>query len=520
MKTLLVALALCCAWGCAPKARVAAAPVSYYVAVSGSDSNSCQQAQSASTPKATFASAGACLAPGDVLLVRGGVYSQGLNNAIPSGSSWAQPVRVAAYPGETVWLKPTADLGYVVDFSRGQSYVELDGLNIDASNQNYGPVHIESVAAGSVNTHHIRIQNAEIIGSPAHPQQGVIVVHPMAGQGGDEFINLTVHGGGQTDFHHGFYIQAPDVLIDRCVVYDWPGAGIQVYNGNGQIPSNVTIRDTTVRDLRATSSGQRHWGIVVYGGAISNTTIVNTIVSNIPSNGAASVAIETNAQRTSILQATLYGGPSAGLVIDSGATGTTVTNIISFQHGGGDYQDGGSGTIADHNLIGVDPLFVDPGKNNLRLKDGSPAIDAGATLAAVPRDVAGVSRPQRAAYDIGAYEMPGSTQIVVSAGDRLQWTQAADSLALARGYQYLAYSDGATPGAALAGTSCADQTPPAAGLYLCGAPFPAYQPGPHQVQVAASSGLAESPKSAALSFTFVTVPAAPMNLAAVGPARR
>src|SRR5262245_12852650 len=94
----LAVVLLLCAWGCAPKTRVAAVSATYYVAASGSDSSSCQQAQSASTPKATFASAGACLLPGDTLLVRGGVYSQGLNNAIPSGSSWAQPVRVAAYP--------------------------------------------------------------------------------------------------------------------------------------------------------------------------------------------------------------------------------------------------------------------------------------------------------------------------------------------------------------------------------------------------------------------------------------
>ena len=49
-------------------------------------------------------------------------------------------------------------------------------------------------------------------------------------------------------------------------------------------------------------------------------------------------------------------------------------------------------------------LFVDPANNNYHLKAGSPAINAGTTLADVTDDLEGTARPQGAAYDIGCYE--------------------------------------------------------------------------------------------------------------------
>lgn len=49
-------------------------------------------------------------------------------------------------------------------------------------------------------------------------------------------------------------------------------------------------------------------------------------------------------------------------------------------------------------------LFIDPANNNYQLKPGSPAINAGTTLTAVPADILGVTRPQGLAYDIGCYE--------------------------------------------------------------------------------------------------------------------
>ena len=60
----------------------------------------------------------------------------------------------------------------------------------------------------------------------------------------------------------------------------------------------------------------------------------------------------------------------------------------------------------DHNLQvrNYDSTFVDFGQFDLRLKEGSPAIDAGISALAPMVDIIGVSRPQGESYDIGAYE--------------------------------------------------------------------------------------------------------------------
>src|SRR5207302_750960 len=55
--------------------------------------------------------------------------------------------------------------------------------------------------------------------------------------------------------------------------------------------------------------------------------------------------------------------------------------------------------------------FVNAAANDFHLQAGSPAIDAGITLAQVPVDADGVSRPQGKAYDIGAYEFPVNSAV-------------------------------------------------------------------------------------------------------------
>src|SRR5207248_2975474 len=56
------------------------------------------------------------------------------------------------------------------------------------------------------------------------------------------------------------------------------------------------------------------------------------------------------------------------------------------------------------NKLGVDPAFANPAIGDFHLLTTSPAIDAAANTATDPIDFDGVSRPQGARRDMGAYE--------------------------------------------------------------------------------------------------------------------
>jgi len=74
-------------------------------------------------------------------------------------------------------------------------------------------------------------------------------------------------------------------------------------------------------------------------------------------------------------------------------------------------MDSGTGTQLQNNLT-TDPKVINAAGGDFHLTAGSPAIDKGVTLAAVPNDFDAGKRPFGAAYDIGAFEFgapPGTT---------------------------------------------------------------------------------------------------------------
>jgi parallel beta-helix repeat protein len=372
----------------------------YYVSKNGTDANSCAQSQSASTSKLTVGGALACLNAGDTLLVRAGTYDEALIDNIPSGTSWANPVRIAAFPGETVWMSPTSGL-YVLYLANVEQYIELDGINMNATNVADGVVKIEGWSGG--NAHHIRVRNAELVGN-TNTTQLVIVTASVANiVGGNEFINLTVHRGGGSDLNHGIYVQSSNNLIDSCKIYDISGAGIQIYNGYGLSPDGNVLRNNLVHDSRSAGAGQRGWGLLVAGG--SGNVLYNNVVYNIKNNGDGAAGIYLySGTNTGVYNNTVYGSARYGIAVEASTSGATVTNNISYANVSGDYRDNGVGTRSSTNLFNANPLFVNPSSGNFQLQAGSPAIDRGTAIALVPTDFNGGRRPYGAAYDIGAYE--------------------------------------------------------------------------------------------------------------------
>jgi len=109
-------------------------------------------------------------------------------------------------------------------------------------------------------------------------------------------------------------------------------------------------------------------------------------------------------------------------------------NNIIQQKAGETYIDGEKSQITgDHNLwsgagngpsqtsdnVNADPQFVNPATFDLRLKDSSPAKDAGVNIHpdnpfanGNVTDIDGLTRPQGKAFSIGAYEVPVSSKSV------------------------------------------------------------------------------------------------------------
>ena len=371
----------------------------YYVSLTGSDSNPGSLAQ----PFKTLSKGVSVLTPGDTLYIRGGTYAENLNNKIPSGTSWTAPVTVSAYSGEAVIVQPGTG-NSVVRITAGRSYIDLEGLTIDGTGTaaGYPTVWIDGYNGGV--SHHIRIKNCEIRNSLS---QGILVEStPGNLPDHNEFINLKVHDNGVSDFHHGLYIQSNFNLIEGCDVYRNAGWGMQIYKSggvNGVDAGHNIVRNSKFHDNARV--GARGVGIGVYDGD------GNLVYNNQVWNNNTGMSVTYGASNTKVYNNTIYANKTYAMIVGYGCDGsscsslnTTIRNNIFYKDATEGVSNYGTNTVADHNLSGVNPQFVDEINHNFHLQAGSPAIDAGAAVAEVPTDFDGVARPQGSAYDIGAYE--------------------------------------------------------------------------------------------------------------------
>jgi parallel beta-helix repeat protein len=402
-------------------ARASSAAI-YYVSPNGNDGRSCSQAASPFTPRLTLNRAVVCLKAGDTLYVRAGVYDEALLVNVPSGTSWSNKVAVAAYPGETVTMRPS-EAPFVLEFagsansgrSGSQQYIEFDGINLDGTNVLYDVVKIE--AGPGYNAHHIRIKNATLTAVrqyPGHINAQVVLITGLIDSaiGFNEFQRLVLTGGGPVDtgndFSSMFYIQTPDNLIENCIIDHGIGGGVQIYNGNspGSVPDRTIVRNNIIRNF-TTSIGTHGYGIIAARG--SNHQIYNNLIYNISNVAGTSGGIYLyNATNPQVYNNTVYGNALYGIVVETYTDGAQVRNNISYRNGVADYVNYGSGTSESNNLF-ADPDFVNASAGNFTLQSDSPAIDRGVSLGSVPSDQLGVSRPQGHAYDIGAFEFVGTS---------------------------------------------------------------------------------------------------------------
>lgn len=368
----------------------------YYVSLSGSDSNPGTQSQ----PFKSFAKAVTPLRPGDTLYIRGGLWTQQLDlmKDNKSGTSSAY-IKIAGYPGETVTIRFADQIvsGYGPIKVRGnRGYFIFENLVLDGSNSTNGTMW--QIRDGN---HHFILRNIEI---KRFQSSGLFVIANNV-----QVINCSIHDqiAASTARRYGIYFNGANGLIQGNKIYNNPGGGIQAYPGP---ISNLIIRGNDIHNNN-TMSNSPVGGILVWGNSsniIYNTQIYNNLVyrnATASTAGSASgILIGPYTSGTKVLNNTSYGNRLYGIQVHSStAKSTIVQNNIAYGNGNGNYYNGGSGTTYTNNIT-TDPKFVNASINNFQIRSDSPAANKGLRVSSVPNDYRNASRPKGTTHDIGGYE--------------------------------------------------------------------------------------------------------------------
>src|SRR6266498_247030 len=229
----------------------------YYVAKTGSDSNSCNSAQSQSTPKLTINTGIGCLSAGDTLIVKPGIYAEILNpdnNGMQSGTA-GNPITIRSETQYGAVIQPDSSLqsqrfdGVGIVSWRDQSYIVFDGFVVDANNL---PNAYLIFAAHT--SHHITIVNNELrnghdVDSTTNSDGVYIAVETHDILVGHNKIHDIGIGAvpGQGFYSYGIYWPGHNSIAEYNEIYNSSGYGIHMYNAPpGTGADNNIIRNNII----------------------------------------------------------------------------------------------------------------------------------------------------------------------------------------------------------------------------------------------------------------------------------
>ncbi|MEM8485182.1 MAG: right-handed parallel beta-helix repeat-containing protein [Bacteroidota bacterium] len=418
-------LFLIMAWLCFPAVSIAD---TFYVATSGNNSNPGTAAQ----PWRNISFAVTKVSPGDTVFVGDGIYREKViitrsgtpDNyvVLKSINKWGAKVEVAE-SGQTDGIKIAAN------------YITVDGFEI------YDP-NLNTASHGNCITvwenHHVNILNNRL--------------HDCGGAGIQlgRFDHVLVEN--NVVYNNAKYnpVQSSGIgMFQARAVDDAPGYHIVIRNNRSYNNINLVLSGRPI----GTSDGN---GIIVDNFQNEGSTNVNyphrTLIENNLSynNGGKGLHLfksdnvdvfnntvyhnNTDTQNTGTWRAELslvyskntvwrnnigYANPGQGIlawnrgILIARSEDMIWENNISYSGSAGDISVNFSGTSvteADlaNNLLGVDPLFRNPGDADFTLRQNSPAIDAGSDLIVSFCDINYVAR-ESGKVDIGAFERDGAS---------------------------------------------------------------------------------------------------------------
>lgn len=355
--------------------------------------------------------------PGDFIYFRTGAYSFseyiGYRLTERNGTE-ENRITMTAYPGEN----PTFGPGYLRIHSQ---YWNFANLHLDEFIFQMGGQ--RDFCVDAITRYGLRVVGNEFTGRQDHVIQAFGHEFDMLGN----YVNVA----SEDDTSYPFYLCSGN---NRNVSYNEIHGGsrwsIHAYDEDrpncvdqGRIMSDWIIEGNI---LDATDVGDGFRGALIIQAnnvaEVRNITVKNNILyadGSIPSE--AMIRIRHNVDGVNIYNNTIHGG-LVGVVITDGIPDNIVIKNNIF-HNISDYDiknDGSDGAAElDNNLYESTPVlenisdlnpivgnagFVDAGGLDLRITEGSDAIDRGVLIPEVHVDFEGVNRPQLSGYDIGAYE--------------------------------------------------------------------------------------------------------------------
>ncbi|MCK9641515.1 MAG: malectin domain-containing carbohydrate-binding protein [Prolixibacteraceae bacterium] len=213
------------------------------------------------------------------------------------------------------------------------------------------------------------------------------------------------NGGNTGSFGYGYYnYESPNNPSNLVAVPSTANSGIGT---TPYVTSNVFSNNVIYNTTSAGARIMMTWGEYFYNNTLYNTGNTGGFYFQNTTTPSGNVGCTLLSVANNIFSN--IGGPSINLGT-GGSMSSNTNNLfysnISDPQLGSNYKTG-------------NPYFTNTATYDFSILSSSPAINAGATIAAVTTDFLGTTRPQGAAYDIGAYEYIGSTPTLTVAPSRL-----------------------------------------------------------------------------------------------------
>lgn len=420
--------------------------------------------------------------PGDTITVRTGTYPEAVRSVRHGLAERPIRIRAANARGPVVM----ALWGHALHISH--RYLVIEGLTFDGLYQGIIPVRVET-AADFLILRNIEVRRAR--GSLIHVENstGVLIedslVHRALDAGSRradahgilarDVGDLTIRN---TEIHtvsgNGVHLDATDstasVVLERCRIWAEPLASAENGFKAGAVPgsnavgtqaradterSTLVVRDTTVRGYRrglrpdlAAFNVEQNVAATLDGVTVHDVDVAFR-VRGPDASGAGAWATIQNAVIHNTSIAFRYEQNVETLNVWNNTIGLNVSRVfqaVLSSHGGLDVRNllalqplSAEAAGSSNRTVGAD-AFVNPAAHNYALAPGSPAVDAGDTIAEVADDRSGGARPQGAGYDIGAYEQVATTtaaqDIIIHAANKADvfgnWQVVSDSTAASR----------------------------------------------------------------------------------------